>query len=144
MSRKDRISQAQLWLRYATEDLAGAVRGLTHEGSPPRHVCSYAQQAAEKALKAALLLDGKRPPFIYDLDKLVKLLPDAWPVRRVGTDLAPLTQWAVKGLYPGDWREAMELDAEQAVAWAQEIHDAVKTEFGRRLGDAGPSAQSWG
>ena len=144
MSRKDRISQAQLWLRYATEDLAGAVRGLTHEGSPPRHVCSYAQQAAEKALKAALLLDGKRPPFIYDLDKLVKLLPDAWPVRRVGTDLAPLTQWAVKGLYPGDWREAMELDAEQAVAWAQEIYDAVKTEFGRRLGDAGPSAQSWG
>ena len=129
-------------MRYATEDLAGAVRGLTQEGCPPRHVCSFAQQAAEKALKAALLLEGKRPPFIYDLDELAKLLPDAWPVRRVGIDLAPLTQWAVKGLYPGDWREATEMDAEQAVAWAQEIHDAVKTEFGRRLGNAALSAQS--
>ena len=144
MNRKDRISQGQLWLRYATEDLAGAVRGLTQEGFRPRHVCWHAQQAAEKALKAALLLEGKRPPFIYDLDKLVKLLPDAWPVRRVGIDLAPLTQWAVKGLYPGDWREATEMDAEQAVAWARESHDAVKAEFGHRLGDAGPSAQSWG
>lgn len=142
MSRKDRISEGQLWLRYATEDLAGAVRGLTQEGFRPRHVCWHAQQAAEKALKAALLLDGKRPPFIYDLDKLVRLLPDAWPVRRVGIDLAPLTQWAVKGLYPGDWREATEMDAEQAIAWAQEIHDAIKTEFGRRLGNAAPSAQS--
>ena len=144
MSRKDRISEGQLWLRYATEDLAGAVRGLTQEGSPPRHVCSYAQQAAEKALKAALLLEGKRPPFIYDLDKLVRLLPDAWPVRRVGIDLAPLTQWAVKGLYPGDWREATEIDAEQAVAWAREIHDGVKAEFGSRLGDAEPSAELGG
>lgn len=142
MSKKDRISEGQLWLRYATEDLAGAVRGLTQEGCPPRHVCSFAQQAAEKALKAALLLEDKDFPFRHDLVGLMRLLPETWPLRRARTELAQLARWAVESRYPGDWMEATEMDAEQAVAWAQEVHDAVKTEFGRRLGDAAPSAQS--
>jgi len=144
MSRKDRISEGQLWLRYATEDLAGAVRGLTQEGCPPRHVCSYAQQAAEKALKAALILEDRDFPFSHDLVGLIELLPETWPLRRARTELAKLARWAVESRYPGDWREATEMDAKQAVALAREIHDAVKAEFGSRLGDAEPSAELGG
>ena len=95
-------------------------------------------------MKAALILEGKDFPFSHDLEELIELVPDTWPLRRARTELAQLSQWAVEGRYPGDWMEATEMDAEQAVAWAREIHDAVKAEFGSRLGDAEPSAQLGG
>lgn len=139
MTSKNRIPEGQLWLRYSAEDLDLAVKGLTDKDFRPRHVCWNAQQAAEKALKAALLLEGKKSPFSHDLDELVEHLPDTWPVRRVRIDLAASRQWSVEGCYPGAWREATAMDAEQAVARARRIHASVKAEFERRLGDATPS-----
>lgn len=136
--RQIRITEGQLWLRYSAEDLDLAAYGLSDRASRPRHVCWNAQQAAEKALKAAFLLEGKRSPFSHDLDELVEHLPDTWPLRRVRIDVAQLTQWAVEGRYPGEWREAAELDAEEAVALARRVHDSVMAEFNRRLGDATP------
>ena len=139
MSREDRISEGRSWLRYATEDLAHAIHGLTEDTSRPRHVCWHAQQAAEKALKAALILEGKDFPFTHDLAALTKLLPETWPVRRARIKLPLLTQWAVESRYPGDWREPTEMDAEEAVDRARRVHDSVMAEFKRRLGDATPS-----
>ena len=81
----------------------------------PRHICFLAQQAAEKALKAALVLEEMDFPFRHDLDALRNLLPNTWPVRREHSDLAQLTEWAVEARYPGDWEEATAMDAEQAV-----------------------------
>ena len=138
-ARKNRITESQLWLRYSAEDLDLAVHGLTDKASRPRHVCWNAQQSAEMALRAAFLLEGKRPPSGHDLDELVEHLPDTWPVRRDLIDPSPLAQWAVRGRYPGKWREATPMDAEQAVARARRIHASVKAEFERRLGDATPS-----
>ena len=139
MSRKDRVSEGRLWLRYATEDLAWAVHGLTEGAARPRHVCWHAQQAAEKALKAALILADKDFPFTHDLMALIDLLPETWPLRRARIKLAPLTQWAAEGRYPGDWKEATEMDAEEAVALARRVHDSIMAEFKRRLGDTSPS-----
>lgn len=45
------------WLRYAGEDLEQARRILEQEGFAPRRAAWLAQQAAEKALKAALVLE---------------------------------------------------------------------------------------
>lgn len=137
-ARKNRIAEGQLWLRYSAEDLDLAVHGLVDRASRPRHVCWNAQQAAEKALKAALLLEGERSTSSHNLDELVEHLPDSWPVRRARIDLSQLTQWAVEGRYPGEWKEAAELDAEEAVALARRVHDSVMAEFNRRLGDATP------
>jgi HEPN domain-containing protein len=39
-------------------------------------VCWFAQQAAEKALEAALVLEGIKFPLRHDLDALRNLLPD--------------------------------------------------------------------
>lgn len=138
MNREERIIECQLWLRYATEDLALAVQGLTDSASRPRHVRWYAHQAAEKALKAALILEDKDFPFTNDLAALIELLPEAWPLRRAHIKVAALTQWAVRGMYPGDWREPTESDAEGAVGPARRVHDSVMAEFKRRLGDATP------
>ena len=51
------VANALRWLRYSTEDLN--VARLLFASSPlvPRHVCWLAQQSAEKALKAALVLE---------------------------------------------------------------------------------------
>jgi len=73
--------EAQRWLRFATEDLDAAQRMLADRSSAPRHVCWHAQQAAERALKAALVLEGIDFPFTHDLNALRNLLPDSWSVR---------------------------------------------------------------
>ena len=95
--------EAQRWLRFATEDLDAARRMLADRSSAPRHVCWHAQQAAERALKAALVLDGIDFPFTHDLNALRNLLPASWTVRAENVDMAELTEWAVQARYPGEW-----------------------------------------
>ena len=89
-------SEALRWLRFSGDDLDVAQHLLTSLPSAPRHVCSLSQQAAEKALKAALVLEGADFPFSHDLDALRNLLPPGWPVRTEHPDLAELTEWAVE------------------------------------------------
>lgn len=58
MSDRDPVeSEALRWLRFSGEDLDIAERLLNSSPPAPRHVCSLAQQAAEKALKGALVLE---------------------------------------------------------------------------------------
>ena len=136
MSVKDRVTEGLRWLRYAKEDLDVATHGLTDITLRPRHVCSHAQQSAEKALKAALLLAGRDFPYTHDLVVLADLLPSAWWVRDARVDLGWLTEWAVEGRYPGEWKEATEADAVKAVDRAKRVHDLIGAEFDRRLGKA--------
>ena len=56
--------------KYSTEDLDVACVLLSSSPSVPRHVCWLSQQVAEKALKAALVLEGMELPFAHDLDAL--------------------------------------------------------------------------
>jgi HEPN domain-containing protein len=107
MSAPEQAAEAQRWLRYAREDLAAVERWLADPRGLPRHICWLAQQAAEKALKAALVLEGVDFPWRHDLDALCNLLPAGWAVRVEQPDLAELTEWAVEARYPGDWPEAM-------------------------------------
>ena len=118
--------EAQRWLRFAAEDLDAARRLLADRSSAPRHVCWHSQQAAERALKAALVLEGIDFPFTHDLNALRNLLPDSWPVR---ADLADLTGWAVQARYPGEWPEPSAGDAVRAESEARAVHNAVAAEF---------------
>ena len=125
-------SEALRWLRFSGDDLDVAQHLLTSLPSAPRHVCSLSQQAAEKALKAALVLEGADFPFSHDLDALRNLLPPGWPVRTEHPDLAELTEWAVETRYPGDWPEPNDTDAARAEAEARAVHDSIASEFSRR------------
>ena len=80
--------EARRWLRFADEDLDAAQRLLADRSSAPRHVCWHSQQAAERALKAALVFEGIDFPFTHDLNALCNLLPASWPVRADDPDLA--------------------------------------------------------
>lgn len=82
MSAPDPVMEEALrWLRFSKEDLEIAQRLLTDPPSSPRHACFLFQQAAEKALKAALVLAGIEFPFSHDLDALRNLFPTSSPVR---------------------------------------------------------------
>ena len=132
MSAPDVVDEARRWLRYAAEDLDAAERLLGNE--PSRHACWLAQQAAEKALKGALVLEEVDFPFSHDLDALRNLLSSSWPIHRECADLARLTQWTTEARYPGEWQEATPVDAERAVAQAGEVCNSITAEFERRTG----------
>ena len=131
------VHEALRWLRFSGEDLDVALRLLSGSPSAPRHACWLSQQVAEKALKAALVLEGVEFPFTHDLDALRNLLPGSWSVRDTHPDLAELTEWAVETRYPGDWPEHTDADATRAVSQARSVHDSVAAEFRRR----GPLAE---
>lgn len=109
------------WLRYAEEDLEQARRILEQEDFVPRHAAWLAQQAAEKALKAALVLERVSFPRTHDLDLLSRLLPSAWSVLELEVDFARLTEYAVDARYPGDWPDISEREAEAAFDDAERL-----------------------
>ena len=126
------VREACRWLRFSAEDLDVANRLLTGCPAVPRHVCWLAQQSAEKALKAALVLEEVEFPFSHDLDALRNLLPDGWLIRADIPDLAELTEWAVETRYPGEWPEATEEEATRAESQARAVHNSIVAEFERR------------
>ncbi len=132
MNDPDKSSQVLIWFRYAREDLSAAEATHRERLATPRHVCWLAQQAAEKAIKAALIHLQTDFPRTHDLDLLRNLLPDDWGVREAASDLAALSEWAVEARYPGNWPEATAEDADNALREASEVLDAVATDLEKR------------
>ena len=99
---------ARTWLAWALGDLEAARR---RPGWPqrPRIVAFHAQQAAEKALKGALVLAGIAVPRTHDLDDLRNRLPNGWRAKSSHRDLASLSVHGVekKGLHLA-WTQAGE------------------------------------
>ncbi len=130
--REAAVRESLRWMQYAGEDLEVAARLTAGTPSAPRHACWLAQQAAEKSLKAALVLEGADFPYTHDLDALRNSLPDGWAVRETHPDLAELTEWAVESRYPGDWEEPTYTDAVEAVSQARSVYESVSAELERR------------
>ena len=113
------------WLRFAKADLE-ATEYIANSGTLSPHIgCFHAQQAAEKAIKGALIWIGIEPPRRHDLDLLRTLLPADFLVRSSHQDLSKLTDWGVEIRYPGDWIEATESDSRIAARLAREIWETV-------------------
>ena len=123
----DRLEDTARWLRYAEEDLTTAETFLGHPNVPPRQICWHAQQAAEKALKAALIflqIDFRRT---HDLNILRDLLPDSWQLKTALPNLDDLNKWAVEARYPEKMREATKAEASKAVEQARTVWTSVST-----------------
>jgi HEPN domain-containing protein len=117
------------WLRHARSNLSRCRGDRRLPDVLFEDLCFSAQQAAEKAVKAVLVLRRRRFPKTHDLAELLDL------VAATGVEVPPevleakrLTPYAVAGRYPGvsedaseeDYREALET-AERAVAWAESL-----------------------
>lgn len=131
MNESERLTETQRWVRYAGEDLNTAETLLRQRNTVPRHICWLAQQAAEKSIKAALIFLQIDFPRRHDLDALRNLLPANWLIRDEQPDLAALTEWAVEARYPGDWPDATEEDAREAVKQAQAVYEPISLDLDR-------------
>ena len=119
MDLDDSISGSpQDWLRHARSNLLRAKQAKP-TGVLWEHLCFDAQQAAEKAIKAVLVLHGIAFPKTHDLRDLLTLWkqsghevpPDLWKVIR-------LSRYAVGARYPGDEEPVAEDEHHDAVAMA--------------------------
>lgn len=123
-------AEARRWLARASDDL----RLAEHIAATPElaswSACYHAQQAAEKALKAALVHDAISPPRTHDLDGLIQALPKRWSASSLERGLGELSRWAVEGRYPGE--DASREDANAAVATARRVFDAVAAQLDSR------------
>lgn len=119
--------EAARWLRYAGEDLRGAEHFLAAPDPHCRPGCYHAQQAVEKALKAALVHDAVRLPRSRDLDDLARRLPERWSVRTMVSELEDLQQRAADIYEPGD--DPTLEDAESAIDLARRVVASVRADM---------------
>jgi HEPN domain-containing protein len=121
---------AQTWLRYAEEDLEAAEAFSARPGFAPRVACYHAQQAAEKALKAVLVAEGRDPILTHDLHVLHDLVAPETRTAAITVDLDALSRWHIQGRYPGDWSEATPEDARAAIGAARSVVEAAREDVG--------------
>lgn len=126
--------EASRWLAFAHDDLAAARSLVSDHDIPPRHACYFAQQAAEKALKAMLLRALGTYPRSHDLDYLRNLLPESWAIHARMPKLGVLTEWLVEARYPGNWPEASQEDAIEAIRLAAEVLQALNDDWQSHAG----------
>ncbi len=121
----DAAAAAERWLRWAREDLKLAEHVAADPEVVARGACAWAQQAAEKALKALIVSTGADPPKIHDLTRLSGLCGnDAGALTHI--DLAELTHWSIDGRYPEDGDDATRDDARIAVDAARKVLEIVE------------------
>ena len=122
-------SRPEAWLKQAHNDLALAL--LVKDNGFMAQACYHASQAAEKALKGALLELGIEPPHTHVLNDLVRRLNnEGIEVPNLNAlPLRGLSRMAIQSRYPVDTTPPADLfdlaDAEQAIKTASAVLEIV-------------------
>ncbi len=128
--KKDNFkSDVKTWLAFAEYDLKSAK--WQREGKIYVSACYASQQAAEKAFKALLLENGKIPPKIHSLDRLVTVLKTIKiNISEIESDARELDTYYITTRYPGQYGgpEGLygQVDATKAITSAENILTFVK------------------
>ncbi len=125
MSPERDVEYAREWLEMARGDLDFASDYPAPKGHYLR-LCFFAQQAAEKAIKAVLIKEGVEFPFIHNLERPLKLVPPRVTVPPEVQAAKVLTDYAAVFRYlphpeaadEQDWGEGFRL-ADAVVEWAE-------------------------
>lgn len=97
-----------------------------------------AQQATEKALKAAIALDGDEPPRTHDLVALAARLTGAAAIQARVDDLRHLTDAHMSSRYPTPFEPAFDwLEVHQLIDSASFIVEDVRQSLEHRGFDTG-------
>lgn len=129
MNRPDDPTDPLVWLQRAKGNLILAKQGSSISGVYLEDLCFNAQQAAEKALKAACIHYGLEFPKTHSLVRLMDILESEGVSVPPDVKLADiLTQYAVQTRYPGvvepitqeEYMEASEL-AYHVVVWVEKV-----------------------
>lgn len=113
---------AEQWLAKAADDLEMADLLLAAPTAAKWGACFHAQQAAEKALKAILVIQDKDVPYTHSLTLLRQTLGDVGKQfdEKVLEELEP---WAVAGRYPEEIPEPSPAEAKRLVDTGRSVVD---------------------
>ncbi len=131
--RPDFREEAEWWLRQAESDFS-ALDVLFQAGKYDL-VCFLAQQVAEKALKAYLLLQEEEPPPTHSIARLCSVAARFDPsFQALRSEVKKLTPYYVDARYPNALEEIPALyfearDAEEAIRLAKQTLQFVKERF---------------
>ncbi len=131
-----RVGEARAWLAKASEDLAAAAHDL--KANPPltSDTAFHAQQAVEKTLKAFLTWHDREFRKTHNLIELGQSCAEIdHDLEALLRQAAPLTEYAWKFRYPGELERPSLEEAEEALATARHVYDAL---LGRLPGDVHP------
>lgn len=120
------LREVKGWLGRADSDLRTAAVARAAEPALLDAVVFHAQQAAEKASKAFLVLHGRSFRKTHSIEEIgeAALVIDGSLVDVV-EDAAPLTEYAWKFRYPGEQSEPPPDEADEALAIARRTFDAI-------------------
>lgn len=109
------------WLRRARSNLALAQSGRSNPEVLYEDLCFEAQQAAEKAIKAVLVMRQVEFPKTHLIVRLLDLVEQAAVTMPSEMRAAArLSDYATRARYPGGAEEVAEDEYRQAVAWAEQ------------------------
>jgi HEPN domain-containing protein len=90
------IDEARRWVQYAHWDIVDVENNMQSEQVPHPIVCFHCQQAAEKMLKAVLVLNREPPPRTHDLTAILRRIePLAGSVEDVMPTFDVFRSWRV-------------------------------------------------
>jgi HEPN domain-containing protein len=126
MTAETRARETLDWLDFAQADLTAATDCLADPHHYRAfHACFWSQQAAEKAIKAALIYANVPVNRWHDLVRLAEMLPDGWTARTLSDGLDTLSGYAVDSRYPGALLDPTHDDALQALEDANTVMRTV-------------------
>jgi HEPN domain-containing protein len=122
-----RLEDVRAWLSKATLDLTAAAYEISVPDSGLLgDVLFHCQQAAEKSMKAFLAWHDMPFRKTHNLEELGRHCVQLdLTLAAVADKAAPLTEYAWKFRYPGEPGEPERGEAEQALAIARNVYDAV-------------------
>ncbi len=115
------LAETRAWIGKAKQDLGTAELLLRATPSFESQAAFHAQQAAEKSLKAFLVLNQRRFRKTHDLGELGQHCVDIDPtLESISSRVAPVTGYSEQSRYPGDWEEPSLDEAREALNLARE------------------------
>jgi HEPN domain-containing protein len=114
------------WVAKADDDLDAAARLLASDSGLFAIIGFHAQQAAEKYLKALLVLGAVPFPRTHDLTGLRALLPAGQVPALADLPLELLSRFSVEERYPGDADPLTPAEVRTALATAHLVREAVR------------------
>src|SRR3972149_3485410 len=118
-------NETQIWLEKAKDDLEAA-QAIINEKAPFWVACFHAQQAAEKALKAAQIYFLKDFHKEHDLEILLNSLAGKVDIDDIRHECIELTDFYVTTRYPEIKESELNLeDALSALKMAKKIVDFI-------------------
>lgn len=120
------VAETRAWLVKARQDLGAAEHEFGAEPPFLADIVFHAQQMAEKALKGFLTWHGTPFRKTHNLEELGEqcLHIDA-SLRAIIDQAVPLTKYAWKFRYPGEPDEPPLPEAEEALARARQVYQAI-------------------